>query len=823
MSGVDKNTISNIKYTRSVLGLLGAIIVLSIDTLNPIKLFLHVLHTQLHCEGVSAWHIAAIATLCVIYITISEFKELLYFAAKIFINSMLSIFFRDIEVLGKDKLPRHGPMIFVINHANQFVDAMVVLGTTSSENFKVSYLMAEKSLKRPVIGDIASALDVVPVKRSQDEPIRGNGTIVFHDYVDEEGDKSDTTTTTATKEGEEKVGYTDEGDATSATTATTEKEGARDTNGDNDDGKDVEETVTAAVVRKLKVTGSNYHGTEFELFTTSVLRVGDKIRPNGTPTAVKVIEIIDDRTCIVDVTLVSQQDRETIFQTTTDTNATTNATNVGIHYDILKHVDLHSMFEKVLDKLAMGGVFGIFPEGGSHDRTDLLPLKVGVALIAYSALERDGVSVPIVPVGLNYFRTHRWRGKCLVEYGNPVYIDPASLSEYQKGGTSKRVVCNDLLSRIKDSMKSVIVTMPDYDSLQVVHTARRLYQNEIAGGDKIKQQDLLRRFALGYKTLMNQHNTATTTTTGDAAATGGDTSNAAATNTTDVVPQAWLDLQERIKAYRRELKELGLRDYQVPGLDRGKENTEYMNRERIFRGIRVIYQIVHILVLVILSAIPNLFLNLPIRLLADVYAEHRRQKALANSKVKIHGYDVMLTEKLTFCIVMVPILWLLYGLIMVFFTNFDAQTITLCFMCFPVFSYAAIIYSEAGMVDGKDLKPYFLRLLPSTRKRLRALPKQRRQLRIDLRLFVKKVGPAFGELYHAPKVDFKQVHDTITKNRHTIMRKAVSTDDFYDIANDIVADDDVTAAAAAAAEEHQKEQEETTKNDDPSSTTKKDQ
>jgi len=813
MSGVDKNTISNIKYTRSVLGLLGAIIVLSIDTLNPIKLFLHVLHTQLHCEGVSAWHIAAIATLCVIYITISEFKELLYFAAKIFINSMLSIFFRDIEVLGKDKLPRHGPMIFVINHANQFVDAMVVLGTTSSENFKVSYLMAEKSLKRPVIGDIASALDVVPVKRSQDEPIRGNGTIVFHDYSEEGTEKGDTTSTSTTTEKEKEETDVEGREPATATTSTstTEKE--------NDDDKERE---PATVVRKLKVTGSNYHGTEFELFTTSVLRVGDKIRPNGTPTAVKVLEIINETTCIVDVTLVSQQDRETIFNTTTDTSGT-NATNGGIHYDILKHVDLHSMFEKVLDKLAMGGVFGIFPEGGSHDRTDLLPLKVGVALIAYSALERDGVSVPIVPVGLNYFRTHRWRGKCLVEYGNPVYIDPASLSEYQKGGTSKRVVCNDLLSRIKDSMKSVIVTMPDYDSLQVVHTARRLYQNEIAGGDKIKQQDLLRRFALGYKTLMNQHNTATTTTTGDAAATGGDTSNAAATNTTDVVPQAWLDLQERIKAYRRELKELGLRDYQVPGLDRGKENTEYMNRERIFRGIRVIYQIVHILVLVILSAIPNLFLNLPIRLLADVYAEHRRQKALANSKVKIHGYDVMLTEKLTFCIVMVPILWLLYGLIMVFFTNFDAQTITLCFMCFPVFSYAAIIYSEAGMVDGKDLKPYFLRLLPSTRKRLRALPKQRRQLRIDLRLFVKKVGPAFGELYHAPKVDFKQVHDTITKNRHTIMRKAVSTDDFYDIANDIVADDDVTAAAAAAAEEHQKEQEETTKNDDPSSTTKKDQ
>ena len=83
-----------------------------------------------------------------------------------------------------------------------------------------------------------------------------------------------------------------------------------------------------------------------------------------------------------------------------------------------------------------------------------------MALIAYSALERDGVSVPIIPVGLNYFKTHKWRGKCLVEYGNPVYIDPTTLSKYQLGGSSKRTVCNDLLDRIKDSMRSVIVTMP---------------------------------------------------------------------------------------------------------------------------------------------------------------------------------------------------------------------------------------------------------------------------------------------------------------------------------------------------------------------------
>ena len=34
------------------------------------------------------------------------------------------------------------------------------------------------------------------------------------------------------------------------------------------------------------------------------------------------------------------------------------------------------MFESVQAALAKGNCLGIFPEGGSHDQTDLLPLKV---------------------------------------------------------------------------------------------------------------------------------------------------------------------------------------------------------------------------------------------------------------------------------------------------------------------------------------------------------------------------------------------------------------------------------------------------------------
>ena len=50
-------------------------------------------------------------------------------------------------------------------------------------------------------------------------------------------------------------------------------------------------------------------------------------------------------------------------------------------------------FEKVFDKLESGGCIGIFPEGGSHDRTTLLPLKAGVAIMAWGSRCRSSTRI----------------------------------------------------------------------------------------------------------------------------------------------------------------------------------------------------------------------------------------------------------------------------------------------------------------------------------------------------------------------------------------------------------------------------------------------
>eukprot|EP00545_Synedropsis_sp_CCMP1620_P011222 CAMPEP_0119011040 /NCGR_PEP_ID=MMETSP1176-20130426/5410_1 /TAXON_ID=265551 /ORGANISM="Synedropsis recta cf, Strain CCMP1620" /LENGTH=651 /DNA_ID=CAMNT_0006963799 /DNA_START=183 /DNA_END=2138 /DNA_ORIENTATION=+ len=624
--------VSDIDFTKTQLAVFAGILVLAVDSINPVKIFLHVFPT------VAPWHVATVTIALMTYVFISEMKALLYFSVKVFFNSIVSIFFRTVDVVGRDNIPPYGPVIFVGNHANQFVDGIMMLTTCQT---KISYLMAETSWKRRVIGDIAWALDAVPVKRAQDYSVKGTGTIVM--------------------------------------------------------------TANAGETT-VSVTGTD------TIFATQV-KPGDKVRFLGTPIALKVLSIESD----------------TLLQVEASDAPDFHLPQEPVGFDVLMKIDHKVVFGKVLDKLASGGAVGIFPEGGSHDRTDLLPLKVGVALIAYSALEKDGLNVPIVPVGLNYYQRQKFRGRAVVEYGRPIFIDPSTITAYEEGGAEKRRVCSELLERIEDSMKSVIVTTPDYETNQLVHTARRLWQQkELQASEKM---DLTRRFAEGYKQLIIHCNGA--------------------------VPQEWKELHSRVVNYQHELDELGIRDYQVPGLDR--EAVEEVDGDTVLRGLQLPYQIGHVLFLLLLAGIPAIFLNLPVGLIARIYAEGRRKKALAKSKVKITAEDVLMTEKIVICIVLVPTFWIMYGLVLHYFTDFDGPAIALALICMPLFSYMSIMWAEAGMVEVKDLKPYVKRLYPSARRRITALPATRQHLQHDLRAFVRSSKNILGDIYSDKDVDWSEV------------------------------------------------------------------
>ena len=55
--------------------------------------------------------------------------------------------------------------------------------------------------------------------------------------------------------------------------------------------------------------------------------------------------------------------------------------NTAVDYKIFPHLDQSKVYQAVNDRLNAGECIGIFPEGGSHDRAEMLPLKAGVTIM----------------------------------------------------------------------------------------------------------------------------------------------------------------------------------------------------------------------------------------------------------------------------------------------------------------------------------------------------------------------------------------------------------------------------------------------------------
>ena len=109
-----------------------------------------------------------------------------------------------------------------------------------------------------------------------------------------------------------------------------------------------------------------------------------------------------------------------------------------------------------------------FHVGGSHDRTDLLPLKAGVSMMALGAMANNpDLRVKIVPVGLSYFHAHRFRSRAVIEFGSPLDVPSEFVEMFKEGGPKKREAVGKFLNVIYDALKTVTLRAPDYDTLMV--------------------------------------------------------------------------------------------------------------------------------------------------------------------------------------------------------------------------------------------------------------------------------------------------------------------------------------------------------------------
>ncbi|TMW67476.1 hypothetical protein Poli38472_011096 [Pythium oligandrum] len=626
-------------YNREVLNdvwsqflALSLLIALAVDSLNPIKAVSGFL-------GVPSYSWGFLFFAVMLGLLYNNLSTVIYSTMRVYLNSIISISFKSVDVVGLDKIPKDGPVIFTGNHANQFVDALVVMMTTPRN---LGFLIAEKSWHRPVIGDLSRIMGCIPVVRPQDSVVPGVGKVRL------------------------------EAAAAAALSQSSDDEGGK---------------------KEFKLVGED---TSF----TAQLTPGDQVRLQGktvkdSGAPVKVVKIVSDTELILDGAFKDAQGKP-VFEASP--------------FGIFKKVDQGVTFAKVYSHLNRGNCIGIFPEGGSHDRTDLLPLKAGVAIMAMGVRDKYNINVPVVPVGLNYFRGHRFRGRVTVEFGSPIYSDDQLMKVYEN---DKRKACNEFLHRVEEGMRSVIVTTPNYNIQQLVFTARRLFQRSGMRLSVKETQDLNRRFAEGYKLL-------------------------------STLPEASQDLEQlhkKLDDYNKTLKLMGLKDHQVPFIAWWTIHD-------------VIGSSVYGFLIFALASIPSFVLNAPVGILARYLALTEQKKALAGSTVKLAGRDVMLSKKILFSMVAVPVLWLVYFFLLVLFTDWYLSSIILLLLSFPLFSFFGVRSVEAGIIELKTVRPLFYRLLPQHRATQDELPARRAELQKDVRNFIRKYREQLGPLVEKEPMDW---------------------------------------------------------------------
>ncbi|GAA5813676.1 hypothetical protein MFLAVUS_007162 [Mucor flavus] len=408
----------------------------------------------------------------------------------------------------------------------------------------------------------------------------------------------------------------------------------------------------------------------------------------------------------------------------------------GAAYKVIPHIDQSVLYEKVHERLDKGESLVIFPEGGSHDRTEMLPLKAGFAIMALSAMAQNkNLNVKIVPVGLNYFHPHRFRSRAVVSYGVPITIAPELVVKYAKGGLEKREAISSLLDDGYDGLKSVTINAPSYDVLMIIATARRLYKPASEHKLRIDQVvELNRRFLLGYKYFEKD--------------------------------ERLVDLAQRIKAYNNTLKYFGLRDHQVARTQTTMYSAAPILVSRILK-----------LVFLAIFGFPSVLINSPLIILTLVISQKKQEEALAGSTVKIAARDVLATWKILVAMVGIPTLYGFYSFVLFLYLwrhgyNHAFSLSLLVWAVLPFIQYICGLVLENSIDIYKSLRPLFLSLSnPDGAAELRIM---RENLSDTITQFVDENGATAIKDFDISKFDKMELKEQI-KTRSILPQVNMST------------------------------------------------
>lgn len=250
-------------------------------------------------------------------------------------------------------------------------------------------------------------------------------------------------------------------------------------------------------------------------------------------------------------------------------------------------VDNTAAFDALLDVLQDGGAFGIFPEGISHTRSELAPLKTGAARIALGASSK-GIPVRIVPCGLTYHQRQRLRSRVLVQFGAPIVVDEERTAALR---ADPRAAAKELTADIETALRALTINVPDWDTLRVLDGVRRLYEPDGARLSLAERAEIMRRFVAHWEKLKS-------------------------------VPEVAAFYKD-VGTYLDALDALALRDRDLRG-----------GLSLLARTLRLVRHVLFFAVLVPL-AVPGLLLHLPVLLVAVVAGEALTERGDVKATIKM--------------------------------------------------------------------------------------------------------------------------------------------------------------------------------------------
>ncbi len=127
--------------------------------------------------------------------------------------------------------------------------------------------------------------------------------------------------------------------------------------------------------------------------------------------------------------------------------------------------------------LAAGGAIALFPEGVSHDRQAVLPLKTGCARIVLEAEAKGGfgLSSVIVPVGITFSNRELFRSDALVLFGEA--LDPSPYFERYRAGDPGESV-KALTGELESALRNLALHVPREEDEKLLRALRGFFAEE---------------------------------------------------------------------------------------------------------------------------------------------------------------------------------------------------------------------------------------------------------------------------------------------------------------------------------------------------------